>query len=75
VFLHTWDLARATGQDESLDTELCAAMLAGMEPLEELIRSSGQYGPAIPVSEGADPQTRLLGFIGRDPDWAHATLQ
>ena len=75
VFLHTWDLARATGQDESLDTELCAAMLAGMEPLEELIRSSGQYGPAVPVSEGADPQTRLLGFIGRDPDWAHATLQ
>jgi uncharacterized protein (TIGR03086 family) len=74
VFLHTWDLARATGQDESLDPELCAAMLAGMEPIEELIRSSGQYGPAVPVPEDADPQTRLLGFIGRDPEWAPAKV-
>lgn len=70
VFLHTWDLARATGQDETLDPERCAVMLAGMEPLDELLRSSGQYGPRVPVPEDADPQTRLLGFIGRDPDWA-----
>jgi uncharacterized protein (TIGR03086 family) len=75
VFLHTWDLARATGQDESLDPGLCASMLAGMQPIEELIRSSGQYGPAVPVPENADPQTRLLGFIGRDPEWAPATLR
>lgn len=70
VFLHTWDLARATGQDETLDPEMCAAMLAGMEPLEDVIRSSGQYGPAVPVPEDADPQTRLIGFIGRDPAWS-----
>ncbi|MFZ2015556.1 MAG: TIGR03086 family metal-binding protein [Nocardioides sp.] len=73
VFLHTWDLARATGQDESLDPEACAEMLAGMEPLEELIRSSGQYGGAVAVPEDADAQTKLLGFIGRDPEWAPAT--
>jgi len=70
VFLHTWDLARATGQDDRLDSEVCAAMLAEMEPLEELIRSSGQYGPAVPVPVDADPQTRLIGFIGRDPAWS-----
>ena len=75
VFMHTWDLARATGQDETLDPEACAGMLAGMQPLEELIRNSGQYGPAVPVPEDADAQTRLLGFIGRDPDWAPATLR
>jgi uncharacterized protein (TIGR03086 family) len=75
VFLHTWDLARATGQDETLDPELCAEMLAGMEPLEELIRGSGQYGPAVPVPEDAHVQKRLLGFIGRDPEWAPATLR
>jgi uncharacterized protein (TIGR03086 family) len=67
VFLHTWDLARATGQDESLDPEMCAEMLAGMEPIDELLRSSGQYGPAVPVPDDADVQTRLIGFIGRDP--------
>jgi uncharacterized protein (TIGR03086 family) len=69
VFLHTWDLARATGQDEVLDPELCASMLEGMQPLDELLRASGQYGAAVPVPADADAQTRLIGFIGRDPDW------
>ena len=70
VFLHTWDLARATGQDPSLDPDFCGDLFAGMEPLEELIRGSGQYGPRVPVAPDADVQTRLLGFIGRDPTWA-----
>ena len=69
VFLHTWDLARATGQDEVLDAELCASMLEGMQPLDALLRASGQYGAAVPVPADADAQTRLIGFIGRDPDW------
>src|SRR5207344_1531886 len=38
VFMHTWDLARATGQDDTLDPERCAAMLAGMEPIEDAMR-------------------------------------
>ena len=67
VFMHTWDLARATGQDETLDPALCAELLAGMEPMDELLRSSGQYGPRVPVPDDADVQTRLLAFIGRDP--------
>ena len=67
VFMHTWDLARATGQDERLDPQTCADLLAGMTPIEELLRSSGQFGPRVPVPEGADAQTRLLAFIGRDP--------
>ena len=40
-----------------------------MEPMEDIIRASGQYGPRVPVPPGADAQTRLLGFIGRDPEW------
>ncbi|MCM4082709.1 TIGR03086 family protein [Paractinoplanes hotanensis] len=69
VFMHAWDLARATGQDDRLDPELCALLVAGMEPMEQLMRSSGQYGPRVPVKDDADAQTRLLGFIGRDPEW------
>jgi hypothetical protein len=38
-----------------------------MAPIEDLLRSSGQYGPAVAVPDDADVQTRLLGFIGRDP--------
>ena len=70
IFMHTWDLARATGQDEHLDTELCAQLVAGMEPMEAVIRNSGQFGPRVPVPDDAGPQTRLLGFIGRDPGWS-----
>ena len=69
VFMHTWDLARATGQDDRLDPGFCAQLLGGMEQMEEVIRSSGQFGPRIEVPAGADTQTRLLGFIGRDPFW------
>lgn len=67
VFLHTWDLARATGQDETLDPDRCAMMLDGMEPMDEVLRASGQYGPKVAVPADADVQSRLLGFIGRDP--------
>lgn len=69
VFMHGWDLATATGQDATLDADRCAEMVDGMEPIEELMRSSGQFGPRVEVPADADPQTRLLGFIGRDPWW------
>nr|WP_007512003.1 MULTISPECIES: hypothetical protein [Pseudofrankia] len=68
--MHTWDLARATGQDSRLDPGLCAVLLDGMAGMEDVIRSSGQYGPRVPVPDGSDAQTRMLGFIGRDPFFA-----
>lgn len=67
VFMHTWDLARASGQDETLDPDKCAEMLEGMMAFEDAMRSSGQYGPRVEVPADADVQTQLLGFIGRDP--------
>lgn len=69
VFMHTWDLAVATGQDGTLDPERCASLLTGMLPLDELLRQSGQYGHRVAVPDDADPQTKLLAFIGRDPTW------
>jgi uncharacterized protein (TIGR03086 family) len=67
VFLHTWDLARATGLDERLDADEVHRLLVEMEPLDEVLRSSGHYGPRVPVADDADEQTRLLAFIGRHP--------
>lgn len=69
LFQHTWDLARATGQDPALDETRCAELLAGMEQMDEVLRSSGQYGPRVTVPAGASAQDRLVGFIGRDPGW------
>jgi hypothetical protein len=68
--MHTWDLARATGQDDRLDPGFCAQLLSEMESMEQVIRSSGQYGARVEVPRDADAQTRLLGFIGRNPSWS-----
>lgn len=67
VFLHTWDISRATGLDETLDPDEVHRMLEGIEPHDELLRSSGQYGPRVAVPDDADEQTRLIAFIGRQP--------
>lgn len=67
VFLHRWDLARATGQNETLDADKCAAMFETMVPLDDALRQSGHYGPKVDVPDDADVQTKLLAFIGRRP--------
>lgn len=67
VLIHTWDLARATGLDESIDPVLTAEMLEGMAPMDEVLRKSGHYGPKIELPEGASVQDQLLAFTGRDP--------
>jgi uncharacterized protein (TIGR03086 family) len=69
VFMHSWDLARATGQPIALDPDYSAGLLAGMEGVEDMLRSSGHYGQRVDVPEDADVQTRLIAFIGRDPHW------
>jgi uncharacterized protein (TIGR03086 family) len=67
VLVHTWDLARATGLDETLDADEVHRLLAGMGPIDELLRQSGQYGARVEVPEDADEQTRLIAFTGRRP--------
>jgi uncharacterized protein (TIGR03086 family) len=67
LLVHAWDLARATGQDETLDAAEAAGFLAGIEPWDAALRTSGQYGPRVPVPDDADAQTKLLAFTGRRP--------
>ena len=70
VLVHTWDLARAAGLDERLDPDEVQGLLDGMSTVpEEVLVSSGHYGPRVPVPEDADPQTRLIALTGRDPAW------
>ena len=67
VLVHTWDLARAVGVDVTLDPDVVHDMLVGMEPLDEMLRASGQYGAKVQVPDGANEQTRLIAFTGRRP--------
>jgi len=66
VFTHTWDLARATGQDDTLDPDQLQRMIAGMTSMpDEVLRADGMFGPRIDVPADADDQTRFLAFVGR----------
>jgi uncharacterized protein (TIGR03086 family) len=67
VLVHTWDVARATGLDETLDPVEVRRMLAGVEPHDAAMRASGHYGPRVEVPADADDQARLLAFLGRRP--------
>jgi uncharacterized protein (TIGR03086 family) len=67
VLIHTWDLARATGQDESLDPDEVSGALRGMLPFDAALRASGHYGPKVDVPDTADDQTKLIAFTGRRP--------
>jgi uncharacterized protein (TIGR03086 family) len=63
--VHSWDLARAIGGDDELDPELVALALAIVEPRAEELKASGLFGEPVAVPSTADPQTRLLGLLGR----------
>lgn len=66
--VHAWDLARATGADETLPDELVAAALAMFEPMRERLGSMGVFGPGPEGAPEADgPQQRLLQLTGRRP--------
>lgn len=65
VLVHTWDLARAVGGDETLDADAVAGAYSGLKPLDAMIRQPGVFGPKVEPPAGADLQTEFLTFLGR----------
>jgi uncharacterized protein (TIGR03086 family) len=65
VLIHGWDLAKATGQDTTLDPELVDACWTVIRPQMELLEASGMFGTKVPVADDADAQTKLLAALGR----------
>jgi uncharacterized protein (TIGR03086 family) len=65
--VHGWDLAKALGEPAAVDPAVASHLLPAMQAQEELIRSSGVFGPAVEVDADADDATQLLGLLGRDP--------
>ncbi len=65
TLVHTWDLARATGQDDRLDEAAVGAAHAVLAPLDDAVRRPGGFGPKIEPAQGADAQTAFLNFCGR----------
>jgi len=67
VAIHTWDLARAVGADETLDIELVEAVWSVFEPQKETLAASGLFASPVPLPDDAPLQFRLLALTGRDP--------
>jgi uncharacterized protein (TIGR03086 family) len=67
VLIHTWDLARACGLDETLDAESVHHMYEGMKPMAPMLAQSGHFQPAVDVPDDADEQAKLIALTGRNP--------
>jgi hypothetical protein len=65
TLVHTWDLARATGQNEQLDPDAVLRAMEYLLPRDEAIRRPGGFAEKVTPSPGADEQTRFLNFCGR----------
>lgn len=84
MVLHGWDLARATGQDDTIDPTEVERLWPAAQNIPDVMRTPGAfgpgivvYGPEVSVPAEATLQDRLLGLLGRDPSWgrpsAHVT--
>jgi uncharacterized protein (TIGR03086 family) len=69
---HTWDLARATGQIDTLDPFLALPALEGARAVikpqyRNLVEPGAPFGAEVSPAPGADDWERLAAFMGRDP--------
>lgn len=67
--VHGWDLARSTGQRPDWDTDVLEFVFTAVTATAGLGRQMGAYGPEVPVPADAPLLDRLLGLVGRDPQW------
>jgi uncharacterized protein (TIGR03086 family) len=64
LVMHSWDLAKATGQDYAADPRI-------LEALIELLSQApaGAFGPPVDVSEEESLLDQAVALAGRDPHW------
>ncbi|WP_250009453.1 TIGR03086 family metal-binding protein [Actinoplanes sp. M2I2] len=68
LIMHSWDLARGTGQEYFVDPRM-------LEPLIEFLAQGpaegtpGLFGPVLPIDDEATPLDQALALTGRDAKW------
>ncbi|MFE4495012.1 TIGR03086 family metal-binding protein [Streptomyces niveus] len=67
--VHSWDLARATGQPYEPAAAVVAALGEEFTALAPMARTMNVFGSPFPVGEDATPFESLLAETGRDPAW------
>jgi uncharacterized protein (TIGR03086 family) len=65
---HSWDIARATGQDGRLPDELATTVLTvGQGFVNDDLRKFVGIDPPVSVGGDAGPTDQLVAFMGRQP--------
>jgi len=67
LLIHTWDLARATGQDATMPDGLADASYQLIHGKFSDEQRKGMFKPEISVGADATAQDRLLAYTGRTP--------
>jgi uncharacterized protein (TIGR03086 family) len=76
TLLHGWDVAAALGSQagygEQFDADVLSAAIAIAEQVPDgpgREAPGASFGPAVATTSDADPWTRILTLLGRDPAW------
>ena len=65
LVVHGWDIAHATGIDESIARNELDFLKSFAEGMGDMMRTSGAFGPAVDAPADADEQTKVLAYLGR----------
>ncbi|NMN98480.1 TIGR03086 family metal-binding protein [Antrihabitans stalactiti] len=65
LVVHGWDIAHATGIDESIAPKDLDFLKSFADGMGDMMRTSGSFGPAVDVPVDADQQTKVLAYLGR----------
>jgi uncharacterized protein (TIGR03086 family) len=73
LIVHGWDISRSLGRTSPFEDDLVEATLFGAQQwVDDSVRTPQLFGPEVPVPADALVLDRLVGFLGRQPDWAPA---
>jgi uncharacterized protein (TIGR03086 family) len=67
ILVHGWDLAKATGQATTLETDLAEQVLAFAQRAVTDETRAPRIGPALPTAAEAPATDRLVAYLGRTP--------
>ncbi len=70
LVVHGWDIGRSLGRTAAFDDDLVEAVLFGARMwVDDSTRTPQLFGPEVPVPAREPVLDRLVGFLGRQPDW------
>jgi uncharacterized protein (TIGR03086 family) len=67
LVVHGWDLSRAAGLDDRIQSDDVARVRAQADAFGDAMRSPQAFGPEVEPPAGADDQAKLMAFLGRKP--------